>query len=114
MTDRRTSQFQQAQVIVKARTASFAPAHTDIGLAFTNSGAAGAITASLPKASPGAFYWFFVATAQSFVVAPKAVDTIRGHALGVCISANTVGNFLWLQCLVTGFWEPLINVGPFA
>lgn len=98
----------QAFIGSKILSANFALSGTDSGKGFTNASATGSITVTLPKSAPGLIYQFLVVAAQSIVVQPQGVDTIRGNAIGVATTlAGTPGNFLYLECLTTGFWEVL-------
>lgn len=96
----------QAFIGSKILSANFTLTGTDSGKGFTNASATGSITITLPKSAPGLIYQFLVVAAQPIVVQPLAVDTIRGSTLGTAVTmTNTVGNFLYLECLTTGFWE---------
>jgi hypothetical protein len=114
MTTRYNTNLKQWQIVAKAESANFAIAGTDSGTAFTNLGATGAITGTLPLAAPGLEYRFFVAAAQTLTVAPRSVDAIRGKAAGASYAANTVGFYMKLSCIVLLHWEIEFNIGPFA
>jgi hypothetical protein len=96
----------QAFIGSKILSANFTLTGTDSGKGFTNASATGSITITLPKSAPGLIYQFLVVAAQSIVVQPQAVDTIRGSTIGTAVTlAGTPGTFLYLECLTTGFWE---------
>ena len=107
--------LKQWQVVGKIKTSSFSVTANDGNGAFSNLAASGVITASLPAAKKGfGPYYFLVATAQTFTVAPKTGDTIRGKAVSTSISASTVGYLLKLVSIIDGFWEVEVNIGPWA
>jgi hypothetical protein len=98
-----------------AKTSSYAITGQDTQSSFTNQHAAGNTTLTLPKAVAGNStlqYQFLVTDGHTITVTPKiATDTIRGKAAGASATNNGIGSFLWLVCIQTGFWEPIINIG---
>jgi hypothetical protein len=96
---------------VTPHTASFPLTAADNGTAHTNAGAAGVITASLPPASPGLRFTFSVGAAQEFRIDPNGTETISQPSNGVpgaggkYISADAVGETLFLECFVAGNWH---------
>ncbi len=65
---------------VSAKTASYTILPSDkCGTLFTNRGAAGAVTFTLPAVTavlPGTWYWFVGLVAQDLIVAPPTADTL--------------------------------------
>jgi hypothetical protein len=95
------------------KIANYAITGQDSQSGFHNLNATVNIVLTLPKAFPGLYYKFLVAAAHQITVTPKiATDTIRGKAAGASAVNSTIGSFLSLICLVPGFWEPEINIGP--
>lgn len=66
---------------VVAKTSAYQVLHSDCGTLFTNRGAGGSVTFTLP-ASPPAGWWceFFTVAAQAIVIASSPVDTLVVHA----------------------------------
>lgn len=94
------------------KIANYAITGQDTQSGFQNLNSTGNIILTLPKAFPGLYYKFLVATNHQITVTPKiATDTIRGKAAGASAVNAVVGSFLSLICLVPGFWEPEINNG---
>lgn len=84
---------------------------TDSGKAYTNASATGSITVNLPSATAGRVFQFLVVTAQTMVIHPTSVDSIRGTGAGVSKTlAGTPGTLLYLECIVAGTWE-ILNSG---
>lgn len=109
--ERRNPLLQQPFIKGTTKVASYAVTGQDLGTAFRNTTAAGAVTFTLPAAVPGLDYRFLVTTAQTITVTPQATDTIRGKAIGASASNAVVGNLLKLVCIQPLFWEPEINIG---
>jgi hypothetical protein len=90
------------QISPKAANFSISPASNNLNV-FTNEGAAGTITFSLPSAEPGFNFTFYVQNANNLIVKAFAGDTIRWGgsvtAAGGSISANTVGNCITLVAI---------------
>src|SRR5579863_3909499 len=95
----------QAFLGVKPLSANTTLTAASSGKAFHNLPATGAITVSLPKATPGTVFKFLEASAHNMVITPIATDAIRGSAAGVATTLSSLGAFLELTCVVTGFWE---------
>lgn len=96
---------------VEAKTADYTVvANTDNGKLFTNEGAAGAITFSLPAATVGQRYEFYVMAAQELRIDPNgtqtiALDTGVQQAAGAYLTANAVGEHIAVICVKAGQWE---------
>src|SRR5579863_1567064 len=87
----------------KPRSANYQIQGAESGAAYTNTGAIGAITLTLPKANPNEEFWFLVTVAQTLTIAAATGDTIRG--LGASVSSATVGTLYALRCILAGVWE---------
>ena len=111
MANTRQALLKQQIQQTKARSASYSIRGPEDGAAFSNGGAAGPITLTLPRAVVGAEFWFYVAVAQTLTVAPQLTDTIGSKGAGVSYAANVVDNFLCLKVFVTGHWTLAINSG---
>ena len=76
-----------------AKTASWSVSAVDNGTTFTNRGASGSVTATLPAPFANAHYRFVVFAAQSLVIASDVADTfvLYNDATADSIASNTVG-----------------------
>jgi len=98
---------------VEAKTAAYTVvAETDQGKWFTNVGAGGAITISLPAATVGQRYCFLVGAAQELRIDPNGTETIGlpetsvQGAAGKYLVADAIGEFVELTCVIAGTWTP--------
>ena len=86
-------------------------------LAFVhNGGATSAVTCSLPVASAGRNFCFYVAAAQSLYVDPAAGDQIAGltNAAGDRIATNTPGHSVCLLALDNTTWAAYATAGTWV
>lgn len=96
---------------VEAHTASDTLTVDENGTAHTNTGAAGAITLTLPPATVGLRFTFGVGAAQALQINPDGTETISLPSTGVpaaagkFISADAVGETVDLVCLKAGNWN---------
>lgn len=78
------------------------------GILITNTGAGGAVVASLPEGSTcnGASYSFAVTAAQNLDINPDDGDTILGlcNAAGDAARSNAAGDFITLTCVGDNSW----------
>lgn len=76
-----------------AKTAAYSILAVDNGTTFTNRGASGSVTLTLPAPFANAHYRMIVFAAQSFVVASDVADTfvLYNDATADSIASNTVG-----------------------
>ena len=83
----------------------------DVGKLFTNEGASGTITFSLPAATVGQHYYFAIAAAFEMQIDPTASENISLPPTGILqgngidIFSNVVGETLHVICAVTGTWN---------
>lgn len=81
------------------------------GTTFTNTGATGSTTHTLPSAVPGDIYRFAIGAAQPMIVDPAGTETLEkavgSGALGAgeYITSSTVGDWIELTCFVAGTWR---------
>jgi hypothetical protein len=94
----------------QAKTAAYTALATENGTIFTNTGAGGAITITLPAATVGLNYYFYVNAAQELRIDPNGTETISlpsngvPGAAGKYLTANAVGETVHLMCCVAGTW----------
>lgn len=83
---------------INAKTASFALQLTQVGEGFSNAGAAGSITYTLPKPTYGAWFAFYVQAAQALVIVPNASEKVNGGSTSIAVDTTQNGKgFLKLQ-----------------
>jgi len=93
------------------KTADYTVTAGDSGRAFSNTGAAGAVTFALPAAVPGLKYRFRVGVAQQLRIDPNGVETISlpstgvPSAAGAYIVADAIGETVDIQCVDAGSWS---------
>ena len=100
------SKFGHYPYDVEAKTGNYTVTHQDFGKIFTNRGAAGTITFTLPlsgAAFKGAWVEFYTAAAQSIAIATNPVDTLVVHAdltADSITTAATIGQHI--KCISDG------------
>ena len=104
---------------VQAKTASYTVTTNDIGRTFTNQGASGAITFSLPAATVGQTYRFVVKAAQELRIDPNGSETISlptgvQQAAGKYIGADAIGERISVECVKAGEWDTFNGVGTWT
>ncbi len=105
---------------VEAKTASYTVVRgTDNAKVFTNEGASGAITFSLPAATVGQRYSFVVKAAQELRIDPNGTETIAldtgvQQAAGAYITANAIGERIDVECVKAGEWDTKSPVGTWT
>lgn len=110
----------QGRAIVAAKTANYTVvAGNDNGKCFTNEGAAGAITFSLPPATVGQRYAFYVKATQELRIDPNGTETISlltgvQQAAGKYIVADAIGEFIRIVCVKAGEWTTDGGIGTFT
>lgn len=93
---------------VEAKTASYSVLASDCGKLFTNRGAAGSVTFTLPKSATELNGWwceFATVAAQAIVIASDPVDTLIVHAdatADTVTTAATIGQHFKVVCDGTG------------
>lgn len=102
---------------VAVKTAAYTiVAGTDNGKTFTNEGAGGAVTFSLPPATVGQWYRFVAKAAQEIRLDPNGTETIAldtgvQQAAGAYITFNAIGERVGIECVKAGEWETFDPVG---
>ncbi len=110
----------RAPVEVQAKTAAYTIKTSENGTAFTNTGASGAVTLTLPAATPGLQYDFRVSVAQELRIDPNGTETISLPSTGVpgaagkYLSADAIGETVHLQCFVAGSWSVVGHTGTWT
>lgn len=96
------------QKLARTKTSNYTVMVADTGVLFNNSGAAGAVTNTLPAAIVGLHYGLDVETAQNFAFKAIGTDTIRSagtaSAAAGLIFSSTVGGTVHITCNVAGKW----------
>jgi hypothetical protein len=93
-----------------AKTADYTVKTTENGTGFTTTGAAGTVVLSLPAATVGLHYYFYVNAVQELRIDPNGTETISlpssgaPGAAGKYLTANAVGESVHLMCPVAGTW----------
>src|SRR5688572_24509733 len=100
------SKFGHYPYDVEAKTASYTVTSRDFGKIFTNRGASGTITFTLPlsgAAFKGAWVEFYTVAAQSIVVASDPADTLIVHADATADSVTTAATIgQHIKCVSDG------------
>lgn len=94
-----------ATIRTVAKTASYTAKAEESGTWFTNTGASGAVTITLPApaaAVAGVYYLFTATAAQSFAVASGTADTMvtDGDAAADSLTASTASHIIGATLLV--------------
>jgi len=96
---------------IAAKTADWTISYGEHQTNYTNAGASGTVTGTLPAARAGYEYTFTVAAAQSFRIDPNGTETVALPSTGVpgaagkYLTSNTVGNTVTLIADTTGTWR---------
>ena len=94
-------------------TGTTALAAADAGSILTNNGAEATVTFTLPAALPGMEFLAYVLAAQELRLDPNGTETIGLPSSGVqqaggkYLSADAVGEYLYIACVKAGQWETL-------
>ena len=100
----------RAVMAAEAKTANYTATTSDTGKIFTNTGASGAVTITLPAATVGLNYRFAVGAAQQLRIDPNGTETISLPSTGVpgaagkYLVADAVGETVHLVCAIAGNW----------
>ena len=96
----------------EAKTAAYTVvANTDNGKTFTNEGASGQVTFSLPAATVGQWYRFKVKATQELRIDPNGTETIAlpstgaQQSAGAYLTADANGEGCEIECVTAGKWE---------
>ena len=106
---------------VAHKTANYTILAAESGKLFTNLGATGTITLTLPPATVGLEYEFSVRATQELRIDPDGTETLESTAMaavagsaGQYIWANAVGESIKLVCLEAGKWAVLTHRGTWT
>lgn len=106
---------------VEAKTADYTVVTPhDNGKTFTNEGASGAVTFSLPAATVGQWYRFTVMAAQELRIDPNGTETIAlpstgaQSAAGKYIGADAAGEGVEIECVKAGQWQVRSYIGTWT
>jgi len=114
-----TFKGQREDVLVRTANYTVEPYLYECGN-FSNAGAAGAITVTLPPAMPGRTHTFHVEAAQLLNVLPASGeyvwDTTNNAyaAVDTLVRNNTIGNSITFECLAKGYWACKKHVGAWT
>lgn len=102
----------------RAVTANTTLTRGDLGTLVHNTGAAGAVTVTLPKGNTDDTFEFYVATGQDLVVDPGAgaVFSRTGGATtaGQTLTNGTVGGVLRIVCVAANTWAVTRSTGTWT
>ena len=105
---------------VSAKTADYTVSASESGKTFTNEGAAGTITFSLPPATKGLVFKFAVEAAQQLRIDANGTETISLPSSGVpggggkYLVADAVGETVALECAKDGSWQVMGYTGTWT
>lgn len=101
-------------------TASDTLTTTENGTIHTTVGATGTVVLTLPAATPGLHYYFYVGAAFALQIEPASGETISLPSTGVpesaddYISADAVGESVHLMCCKAGTWAVMGYTGTWS
>lgn len=104
---------------VTAKTADYTVVVNDSNRFFTNTGAAGTVNFTLPTASAGLTYTFYIDASQTLTITAGTSTTIRSGSSVTAsagnITSNTVGNTVRLVAISSTQWvaESIIGTWTF-
>lgn len=107
-------------VDVTAHTADYTLTVNDNGECHSSKGASGTITCTLPTATVGLHFYFYVGAAQEHRIDPAASEVMQLPSTGVnqtggaYLTANAVGETLHIACYETGVWSCVSYVGTWT
>lgn len=105
---------------VTAHTADYTLTATDNGSIHSSKGAAGTIVASLPAATVGLNFRFYVGAAQEHRIDPSGTEKIALPSTGVAgaagkyLTADAIGETVHLVCCEVGIWSVFGYTGTWA
>lgn len=96
-----------ANLTISAHTGNYTILSSDAQKTFTNTGATGTITFTLPSATEGLRFAFRTTAAHRIAVTRAGSNTIeyQGSSLTTLTSKAAKGDFLSLECVTAGEWN---------
>lgn len=105
---------------VEAHTALDTLTASETGTVHTNTGATGTFALTLPPATVGLQFYFYVGAAQILQIEPAAGETISLPSTGVAeaaddyIAADAIGETVHLMCCKAGTWAVMGYTGTWT
>lgn len=89
------------------------------GATVVNTGASGAVVASLPDAVPGLQFTFIVTAAQHLRIKPVEDEQVPIHTgalqtASLYVGMNTIGGTMTLRCVEEGKWHAVAAIGTWV
>ncbi len=110
----------RAPIEFQVKTANYTLLTKENGTGIISTGASGAITISLPPATVGLHYYFYVDAAQELRIDPNGTETISLPSTGVpgaagkYLTANAAGETVHLVCAKAGTWSVMGFTGTWT
>lgn len=107
-------------VTVSAHTAAYTITTAENGTCHTNTGAGAARVFTLPPATVGLHYYFYVGAAQELRIDPDGTETISLPSSGVAgaagkyLVADAIGETVHLMCCKAGTWACMGYTGTWT
>lgn len=105
---------------VQTKTANYTIPASESGTGFSTVGATGAVTFALPPATVGLHYYFRVGAVQELRIDPNGTETISLPSTGVpgaagkYLTADAIGEYVHLGCMVAGTWSAMGSHGTWT
>jgi len=103
--------------LISNKTGNYTILDTDSGTMFTNNGAAGTVTLTLPTAAAGLTYVFVVKETQTLDIVRAGSDVIydnNGTTTSTHVSSNAAGRVIRLTAIAAGIWVTESIVGSWT
>lgn len=110
----------QGDRIVEAHTAAATLTAAESGSVHTTVGAAATVLFTMPPATVGLEYYFYVGAAQELRIDPDGTEIISLPATGVpqaagkYLTANLAGESVHIMCVVAGQWAAFGSTGTWT
>lgn len=105
---------------IEHHTADDTLATTENGTVHSNKGAGGAVVLTLPAATVGLHFYFYVGAAQQLRINPDGNETISLPSTGVAgaagkyLVADAIGETVHLMCCEAGTWAVMGYTGTWT
>lgn len=106
--------------VVEAHTAADTLTSAEYGSVHTTVGASGTVVLTVPAATVGMHYYFYVGAAQELRIEPNGSETISLPSTGVpgaggkYLTANAAGESVHIVCAVAGSWSVMGYTGTWT